>query len=169
MSHIPTYVFFIFAALVWIGVKRMSPREVTPERLLVMPAIFAGLGLHGFLGIFPQAGLTALIGAGIGALAGLGAGWLQGARYTLGFDPQSRRIAMPGDPLMLGLILAIFAFEFVLHAAATTRAPWLANAFTPPLAAAIWAALAAISAGRNLNIARRYNDPQRSNVAKTGA
>jgi hypothetical protein len=170
MSHIPTYVYFLFAGLVWLGVKRLHARTIRVERLALMPVIFGALGLHGFFGIFPQVARLDLLLAVIGGAAGLGLGWLHATRWTVKIDSATRQMTMPGDPMLLVLILLIFAFEFTLHYGAASGASWFANPLTPPLAAAIWAGLFGLSAGRNLNLSARFaSDNQRSKLANTGA
>ncbi|WP_417806612.1 DUF6622 family protein [Thioclava sp.] len=170
MSHIPTYVYFLFAGLVWLGVKRLHARTIRVERLALMPVIFGALGLHGFFGIFPQASSFDLILAVIGGAAGIALGWLHAARWSVKIDVATRQLTTPGDPMLLVLILLIFAFEFALHYGAAAGTSWFASPLTPPLAAAIWAGLFGLSAGRNLNLATRFaRANQRSKLANTGA
>jgi len=170
MSHIPTYVYFLFAGLVWMGVKRLRARTIRVERLALMPIIFGTLGLHGFFGIFPKATQFELLLAVIGGAVGLGLGWLHAARWTVKIDSATRHMTTPGDPMLLVLILLIFAFEFTLHYGAASGTNWFANPLTAPLAAAIWAGLFGLSAGRNLNLATRFaRANQRSKLANTGA
>jgi hypothetical protein len=170
MSHIPSYVYFLFAGLVWLGVKRLRARTIRVERLALMPIIFSTLGLHGFFGIFPRVLSSDLLPALIGGAAGIALGWLHATRWNVKIDVATRQLTTPGDPMLMVLILLIFAFEFGLHYGAAAGAGWFSNPLTPPLAAALWAALFGLSAGRNLNLATRFaHANQRSKLANTGA
>jgi len=47
VSHTPTWVFVVFAALIAIGVRQMQPRTVSRRRLIVLPMVVAGYSLYG--------------------------------------------------------------------------------------------------------------------------
>lgn len=159
MSHVPLYVYLLAALLVWMGVARCFPRTVRIERLIVMPALMTVLALRGYLGLFPAAG-PAVVGAGAaGAALGLGLGWHHVRRWHVTVDHAARTIAVPGDVMMLVIILASFGFEFALHYGVESRAGWAAAAVTAPLAAAVSALFVGMSAGRNANLACRFAGP----------
>lgn len=68
--HLPTYVYVLFCAFVYIGVKRCFARQVTPLLPLLSPIGFAMLGATSLHARFPRAG----VGADAAALASLAAG-----------------------------------------------------------------------------------------------
>ena len=156
MSHIPTYAYILFLVLLWMGIARCFPRTVRLERLLFMPALIAVLSLRGFLGLFPAPMAKDLLAALVGGFLGIAMGWRHVRHWTLTIDRATRRITMPGDVMMLAVIMGTFAFEFALHYGIEAQAHWAAVLPTELLSAAVWAWFVGMSAGRNLNIARRY-------------
>lgn len=161
MSHIPFYVYPLFAALLWLGVTRCFPRTIRVERLIITPVLIAALGIQGFSGLFPAAGALDLAASLLGLLAGLLAGYHHGRRWAVRVDKGARLITVPGDPMLLVIILATFFFEFVLHYGVESGAAWAAGEPTRHIAAAIWGLFAGMSAGRNLALARQYLDARR--------
>lgn len=47
LSHTPTWVFAVFAALIAIGLMQTRPRTVSRRRLIVLPVVVAGYSLYG--------------------------------------------------------------------------------------------------------------------------
>lgn len=156
MSHIPLYVYPLAALLVWIGIARCFPRTIRIERLMVMPALMAVLGLRGYLGLFPAAGFVVAAAAMLGAAVGLALGWRHVRGWQVEVDRAARTISLPGDVMMLVIVLASFGFEVVLHYGVESHAGWAAAAMAAPLAAAISALFVGMSAGRNANLACRF-------------
>lgn len=156
MSHVPTYVYVLLAVLLWMGIARCFPRTIRVERLFIMPILMATLGLRGFLGLFPLPGAADLATALIGVTVGLFIGWHHVRRWNVRIDKPARSVELPGDIMMLVIILVTFGFEFVLHFGVEAHAGWALAEATAPLAAAVWGAFVGMSAGRNLNIAMRY-------------
>lgn len=156
MTHIPVYVYGLFLLLLWMGVSRCLPRTIRVERLAIMPVIMAVLGARGFEGLFSQPTLLDLLMAAIGLCAGMAIGWRHVSAWKLAVDRAKGSLSLPGDFMMLVVILATFAFEFLLHAASEMHAAWFAALAVPPLAAAVWAGFIGMSLGRNLHLLSRY-------------
>ncbi|SDR60632.1 hypothetical protein SAMN05444161_7669 [Rhizobiales bacterium GAS191] len=167
MSHIPTYVYVLFLALLWLGVTRCFPRNIRVARLLVLPALMVVLGIRGFFGLFPTPTLVDLVAALAGGAIGAAFGWHHVRRWVLRVDRAARMITVPGDVMMLAIILGTFAFEFALHYGVQAQAAWFTASPVEPLAAAIWSWFAGMSAGRNLNLAMRYFDAAPVRAAET--
>jgi hypothetical protein len=156
MTHIPAYVYGLFLLLLWMGVSRCLPRTIRIERLAIMPVIMAILGIRGFEGLFSQPTLLDLLLAALGLCIGIAIGWRHVSAWKIAVDKAKGSLSLPGDIMMLVIILATFAFEFLLHAAAETHAAWFAAPAVPPLAAAIWAGFIGMTLGRNLHLLSRY-------------
>lgn len=156
MLNIPIYVYVIFAALVWLGLRYCRPRTVTISRLALLPCLMAYSGVRGYADLFPSAGTPDIAAAVAGGLAGALAGWLHANGWDLRIDRAARQITMPGDPMMLVIILSIFAFEFALRYGAAVKAAWFLSGYAAPATAAVWSLFVLMSAGRNLNLAHRY-------------
>ena len=156
MSHIPPYVYVLFLVLLWMGIARSFPRTIRVERLLIMPALMAILGVRSFFALFPAPGGPDLLAALAGAAVGLAIGYRHVERWETGVDRTARTISLPGDVMMLVVILATFAFEFALHYGVESHANWAAGFGFSLVAAAIWCLFVGMSAGRNLNLALRF-------------
>ena len=156
MSHIPPYVFVLMVALLYVGISRCFSRTMRVERLLVLPALMTIFGVRGFLGLFPQPVYGDLIAALAGGAIGIALGWHHARGWRIRVDRRQRLIRVPGDVMMLVIILGIFGFEYALHDGAESRAHWFKASEVEPIAAATWSWFAAMSAGRNLNLVMRY-------------
>lgn len=167
MSHIPSYVYVVFLVLLWMGIARCFPRTIRVERLFIMPALMALLGVRSFFGLFPSAGAIDLLAAIGGAAAGLAVGYRHVQHWDTAIDRGARTISLPGDVMMLVVILATFAFEFALHYGVESGAGWAVGPAFPLVAAAVWCLFVGMSAGRNLNLALRFYRP--SAVRKAAA
>jgi len=156
MTHVPAYVYILFLLLLWMGISRCLPRTIRVERLAIMPLLMAILGACGFDGLFSQPSLLDVLFAALGLGIGMAVGWRHVSGWKIAVDKTKGSLSLPGDIMMLVIILATFAFEFLLHAAAATHAAWFSAPFVPPLAAAIWAGFIGMSLGRNLHLLSRY-------------
>jgi hypothetical protein len=167
MSQIPTYAYVLFLVLLWTGVNRCFPRTIRVERLLLLPTLMTVLGIRGFSGLFPTPALVDLFAALAGGALGLAFGWHHVRRWGLRIDRGARTITVPGDVMMLVIILGTFAFEFALHYGVQAHASWAVALPIEPLAAAIWTWFIGMSAGRNLNLVMRYFEATPAPVAGT--
>lgn len=116
----PTWVFVLFAVLVWLGAKRLRPRVTPLARVWTVPAIFIVWGVSGLIahgGSPAQIAGHWLLGAAIGA--GLGAWSL--SPDALQFDRRNGLVRQPGSVLPLLRNLAIFAGHYVLQVIAATH------------------------------------------------
>ena len=156
MSHVPPYVYALFLVLLWMGIVRCFPRTIRVERLILMPAVMGFLGVHGFFALFPSPGGLDLLAAATGAALGFAVGYRHVRGWEVAVDRKARRLSLPGDVMMLVVILATFFFEFALHYGIESGAAWVRGAAVAPMAAALWCLFIGMSAGRNLNLARRF-------------
>ena len=126
--------------------------------------ILADAHLHLFRRGFPGIGslLSSEVDAyeSLRALHGIAAGLVVGRAHVrswnIGVDRARRRISVPGDVMMLVVILATFAFEFALHYVIESHAVAATNPLLPPVAAAVWALFIGMTAGRNFSLAGRF-------------
>ncbi|NLR98650.1 hypothetical protein HGP17_17670 [Rhizobium sp. P38BS-XIX] len=156
MTHVPLYVYVLFLLLIWMGLSQCRPRRVRLERLAIMPVLMAIMGARGFDGLFVHASVADMIFALAGLGIGAAVGWRHVSGWRIAVEKAKRSLSLPGDIMMLVIILATFAFEFLLHAAAASHAAWFSASFVPPLAALVWAGFVGMSLGRNLHLISRY-------------
>ncbi|KVG52146.1 hypothetical protein WJ33_10760 [Burkholderia ubonensis] len=154
---VPSYVYLLFCALVYLGVKRCFPREASPSRMLLFPVAFAMLGVTSLRALFPGAGS----GAGTVALAALSVGaafgWLHARRWRLEFAdrPAGLLVRLPGDASLVATLMLTFAAETYLHYAVASEQPWAATTGFALAAFAVWGLLVGMPLGRALNVVVR--------------
>lgn len=113
----PSWVWYLLAALLWLGLSQTLPRQAGLRRVLLMPlalAAFSAWGLLSAFGAEPGGGALAvwLLAAGAAALASLA---LRGTPPAgVRFDAQALRFYLPGSPVPLLLILAIFLTKYLV-------------------------------------------------------
>lgn len=156
MHHVPLYVYALFLILLRVGISRCYPRTIRVERLLTMPLLMLALGVHGFFSLFSWPNTADTLAGACGIAAGLIVGHLHVRRWQVAVDRARRRISVPGDIMMLVVILAAFAFEFALHYAIESKAVPATSILLPPLAATVWALFIGMTAGRNFTLANRF-------------
>jgi len=162
MSHVPLYAYALFLILLRVGISRCFPRTIRVERLLTMPILMLALGIHGFFSLFSSPNATDLLAGACGLALGSVVGYLHARGWNIVVDGAKRRISVPGDVLMLAVILATFVFEFALHYAIESNTVPATTPLLPPLAAAVWALFLGMTAGRNFSLASRFRRTLRS-------
>jgi hypothetical protein len=115
LSGTPTWVFALYAYLVWVGAKRLKPGVRELAKIGITPAIFIVWGL---IGLFQRPGdfSTVLAHWALGALLGGALGLAVG--IPMQADRARRLVLIPGTVLPLLRILVIFGAHYVLRAAA---------------------------------------------------
>lgn len=109
VSHTPAWVWPLVLYALWMGLKRMQDRTVSPARLIVMPLLVVGLSLYS-LAAGPLS-LSVLAGLVCGGLAGALAG-LAAARRTPAMLLSDGRLRVRGDWLPLAVIAGIVVVKF---------------------------------------------------------
>jgi len=113
LSHIPIWVWAIFAALIVVGISQSRNQMASAKRLLILPLVWMALGMWGIYSAFGlQAAPLVAWGSGlaISATLVLRSGWPGGAR----FDAERQLFFVPGSWLPLGLMMGIFVGKFAL-------------------------------------------------------
>ncbi|MGR6432831.1 DUF6622 family protein [Rhizobium sp. PAMB 3174] len=110
LTHTPSWVWLVLALLVFRGLKRTKTREVSQNSLILLPAILTLLALRRLV----MAGFDADV------LAGTATGIILAFVILLSIKParQTRRLPngkllLQGEWLSLGLLLVIFAVNYV--------------------------------------------------------
>jgi len=150
LAHTPSWVFFVFAALLLLGYQQSRDRTVGPGRLIFLPIAMLGLS---FFGIASAFGLAALpVGAW---LLGVSLITLPGLRQIGSFvrSNPANAFRIPGSWLPLALMMAIFFIKYLAGYAlarglviasepwfvgGTSLAQGLLSGFFPARATAVW-------------------------------
>lgn len=143
LTHTPTWVWALFALVLWLGYQRTRDRTVPLWRILLLPGVMAVLALSGLV----EAGLSSLPAAAVGIVIGGVAGWLlerDGATVRLA----GGKVRLRGEWWSLLQIAVILAFRYTTAVTAAIN-PTLAHDSTWQLATTgISALLTALFIGR---------------------
>ena len=113
ISHTPLWVWLLLGFVVSRGVNALRPRELAPSRVILVPAIFLVWGLSGLIGgaggfVLPLGLFVVAMAAGL--FVGRGLAQLSPAPHII---PGNGRLAMPGSPIPLVMIVLAFAIKYV--------------------------------------------------------
>jgi len=111
LTHTPKWVFALFVALVWLGVKQMLPRRVSLNPITIMPLAMTVLSLVGVTSVFgdsPQALLTWVAGA----VVAFTLNFQIPASAQIQYDATNRRFQLPGSVVPLALFMGIFFTKY---------------------------------------------------------
>lgn len=114
----PLWVYALFAALAWLGARRLQPQTLPLARVWLVPAIFVIWGLAGLFGQRGASWDTLLywpLGAALGAL--LGASFA----VPLQVDRQHGLVRQPGSVVPLLRNLGFFGAHYALQVAMAVR------------------------------------------------
>ena len=121
LRHTPWWVFPLFAAIAWFGVRALKPSTVPIWRLLIVPAIFIGWGISSLV----RQSLSsphALLDWSAAALVFGTLGFATNRMRKVTFDKVHRQIAFPGSPWSLFRNLLNFTIQYGMGVA-TAIAP----------------------------------------------
>ena len=150
LAHTPLWVWALFAFLVYLGVAAMGAREVSPYRVLIVPAVFLVWGASSFfegsgdLALNVAAFVAALL---IGAAAG---GALASLMPAPRLSPVTGLLATPGSPVTLVLNCVAFAAKYAGNVALVLTSGGAAHAELASVAVAIGGLFAGLFWGRTL-------------------
>lgn len=122
LSHTPTWVFALFAALLLLGLQQRVPRRVTLRRTLLMPLVMGGLGLSGVLSAFGTTA-AALTWAAVALAVALALG-RRPAPAGSAWLPAERCFHVPGSVLPLLLMLAVFSTKYAAAVLLAMHPAW---------------------------------------------
>ena len=164
MRHTPVWVWALLAALLARGLSQLRTRDVSPTRLLILPAVLLLLGLFAtatsFVPPWPALGAWA---------AALAAGCTLGARLPAPagatWDADGGTLRLPGSALPLLIIVGIFALRYAGSVALVLHPPWRAAPGVALPMAAAYGAIAGTLLGRMLALRRLAGATMRRDAA----
>ena len=109
LSHTPLWVWGVFVLLIWRGLSSAQDREVTAQKLVILPAVIFYLALNGLAATAHSP--FGDIAVGIGVLLGIGAGFARFNR-TSAYQVAPGVIRMRGEWSTMIVILAIFFLHY---------------------------------------------------------
>lgn len=125
LTHTPKWVFALFVALLWLGLKQMLPRRVGINRATIIPLVMTALSLYGVVSAFgdtPQSLLTWIVGAAVA----FAVHFQLSSATQIQYDAASRRFNVPGSVVPLILFMGIFLTKYAVGVGITVQ-PALAH------------------------------------------
>ncbi|MDO8651029.1 MAG: hypothetical protein Q7R66_02430 [Undibacterium sp.] len=113
LANTPRWVWFLLAALLWLGLSQTRSRTATLQRITLMPLAMTGLSLSGTLAAFgadPQVVLAWLVAVALMAFLVQS----QTLPASTHYDPATRLFSLPGSWVPLLLIMGIFMTKYVV-------------------------------------------------------
>lgn len=159
MSHVPTWVYILFFALLYLGIKGCYTRVMTVKRLVIFPVVFIFFSLHSTILLF-HFFLTGLLLLFLGGVVGGLLGYLRVRHRVIRADKQKFLIEIPGDIFILAMIIFIFAIEFFIHYAFTAHWAIAQVNLFKNCAAILTGLVAGISIGRNATYFFKYQQAE---------
>jgi hypothetical protein len=155
LLHTPTWVFALFAALLWLGTRQLFTRSVKLSRLVLMAVGMTGFSLYGTVSAFPHQPLVLLPWAAVALAAFV---WMLTRPLPVGvrYDAWQGRFLVPGSWVPLALMMGIFFTKYAVGASLAMQ-PLLAGSlsFALPVGAlyGFFSGMFAARAGRLLRLA----------------
>ncbi len=120
LSHTPLWVFGLFAGLVYLGYLQSKARQVSRQRLIVLPVVMMGWSLFAVWSAFGPRPVAFAAWAGVW-LAVVGIGLVRGPSRNASYSPASKQFTVTGSWVPLALMMGIFFAKYavaVVHATA---------------------------------------------------
>jgi len=154
LIHTPIWVWVLLALLVSRGLASLRPRDIAPSRALIVPVVFLVWGLTGLIGSRGLGLDLALFVVALGA-GFVGGGALASLTPTPTWRPETGRMAMPGSPVPLAMILIAFAAKYVGNVALAVEDDPAAHAGIATAMTLLGGGFAGLFWGRTLALFRR--------------
>lgn len=113
ISHTPLYVWALLAFLIYRGVLACSDRETTVRNLFIIPVVMLALSLQDLTKRFPMDALHWTFWLA-GAAAGAALAWNMMGGKRIVADRASGTVMQRGTPVLLILMLCIFASKYTV-------------------------------------------------------
>ncbi|ASG20035.1 DUF6622 family protein [Nitrospirillum viridazoti] len=118
ISHTPTWIFALFAFLVFMGARRLRTTVQQTGRVWLIPGVFIIWGLYGLVTRPGPLG-PVLLDWAVGAVIGLGLASLTTVRVEV--DRERGLVRQPGSWVPLARNLFLFGSHYVLNVLAAAR------------------------------------------------
>jgi hypothetical protein len=146
LQHTPTWVFVLFAALLWLGLSQTFTRTVRFKRIALQAIGLTGFSLYSAVSAFPAVPLAPVVwltSSGLLFAALINRPVPRGTRY----DSWQQRFTLPGSALPLILIMGLFFIRYAVNVA-TALQPALAQLAFALACSAVYGAFSGLFAAR---------------------
>jgi hypothetical protein len=112
-SSLPTWIFFLFIGLLYLGYTQTKTRTVSRLRIAVIPVIMLGLSLNGILNVPNSTGYAVVAWlSGIGLALLLNSAVPHGAGVSA--HANRKQFVVPGSLIPLILLMTVFFVKFAI-------------------------------------------------------
>ena len=151
LSHTPTWVFGLFAALLALGLKQTRAGTMGLLRVSLMPVAMTALSVYGTISAFGAAPAVVLAWtATAGALLAFVV--RRPLASAVRFDATSRTLQMPGSWVPLALMMGIFLTKYFVGAVLAMQPALAGNAGFGIGFAALYGAFSGVFTGRAVRL-----------------
>jgi hypothetical protein len=147
LQHTPTWVFFLFAALLALGLSQTLPRTVRFRRIALQALALTGFSLYGTVSAFHGVALALplwLAGAGAMFALVMNRPVPRGTRY----DDWQQRFTLPGSMLPLALIMGLFLIKYAVGVVTSLQPALAADPVLALSCSAVYGAFSGVFAAR---------------------
>lgn len=116
LSHTPIWVFGLFFGLVYLGYVQSRTRQVSRNRLIVLPVAMLAWSLYSVWSTF-DAHVTALAAWACAWAAMVAIGLARGPSRSASYDAATAQFTVAGSWLPLALMMGIFFFKYAVAVA----------------------------------------------------
>lgn len=168
LQHTPSYVFVLFAALLWLGVSQLFTRRIKLARVVIMGLGMAGLSLYGALSAFPGQLLTLPVWLAVAAATFF---VVQRMPLPAGtqYDGWQHRFTVPGSKVPLMLIMAVFFTKYGVGVALVMNPSLTHNATAALVISALYGLFSGMFAGRSMRLGKLALRAERSGASMASA
>ena len=143
----PRWVFVVFIALLWLGLRQTLGRQMKLQRVLLPALGLTALSLYGVLSAWPTQPATLLCWL----LAACVIAWgvqRQPAPAGTRYDPDQQRFTVPGSWVPLATMLGLFVTKYVVGVGLVMHADWVHEAGFPLVCSAVYGGFSGLFIGR---------------------
>lgn len=153
LTHTPPWVFVLFAALLWLGMKQLLTHELSLLRVSALALGMSGWSLYGTASAFGGAAVP--IGVWLAAAAVVLTVLLRrrlapGVRY----DAARARFTLPGSAVPLALMMGIFLTKYAVGVALSVAPALSRDAAFAALVGGLYGAFSGVFGARALRLWR---------------
>ncbi|WP_051443429.1 DUF6622 family protein [Curvibacter gracilis] len=147
LQNTPRWVFALFIALLWLGLRQTLTRQMGLKRVLLPALGLTAFSLYGVLSAWPTQTLTLLCWL---LAAGSTGWWVQRQPLPAGtrYDPDQQRFTVPGSWVPLATMLGLFMTKYVVGVALAVQAGWVHEAGFPIVCSAVYGGFSGLFMGR---------------------
>jgi hypothetical protein len=151
LTHTPLWVFGLFFGLVYLGYVQSRTRQVSRNRLIVLPIAMLAWSLYSVWSTF-DAHLTALAAWACAWGAVVAIGLVRGPSRSASYDATTAQFTVAGSWLPLALMMGIFFFKYAVAVAHAVKPGVLDSTTAVAMVSATYGLFSGLFMGRAVRV-----------------